>query len=705
MTAPISHSSHASKSQQLVRGERRMFAASDDSAMMKQIQSTHAPDGRLVNVKPILQIVEHVLRHITPNIDHALNDGKGHIDALDDRTSLSSIDDVLDTLAYILHKISCEISCKCSGGGDAHATTMVILNMLSSYSWDAKVVLTLAAFTVNFGEFWLIVQLCTTHSLAKSVALLKQLPDILEHSQTLKPHFEALNKLIKAMIDVTKCIVEFTELPTEYISSEVPPMSTALTHIPTAAYWTIRSVVACAAQITSLVGLRHEFVTSTSEAWELSSLAHKVSSIHEHLQHLLRLCYQRIDEMKQREAFDDLKHTIETPQLDVVRLIIKLLRKEDPHPLLSPEKIKVQTDVLRRKHVLLLISDLDISLDEIQILEVLYKYERVTLELNYEIVWLPIVDRSSWNDGYEQKFKSLQSIMQWYTVSHPSNIEPAVVKYTREVWRFVKKPIMVTLDPQGKVTCTNALNMMWIWGNSAFPFSTEKEESLWKAETWTIELLVDGLEPNIPTWMKQQKVMCFYGGEKMEWIESFTSATKGVAESLEIGLEMVYVGKNNAKERVRKIIASINEKQLSHAWQDANVWFFWNRLESMLYSKTQHGKTDGSDVIKQQVMTILGYDGSEEQGWAIFFYGLSEMVRANGEKLLSSMQRFDQWEESARQMGFIPALRKHLEGITDDHHCTRLILPGISGGIQERVVCAECGRPMEMYFMYRCCVE
>ena len=118
--------------------------------------------------------------------------------------------------------------------------------------------LALAAFAVNFGEFWLIVQLCTTNPLAKSVALLKKMPGILEHSHTLKSHFDALNKLIKAMMDVTKCIVEFTELPSRYILSDELPMSIAMAHIPTAVYWTIRSVVACAAQITSLVGLRHE---------------------------------------------------------------------------------------------------------------------------------------------------------------------------------------------------------------------------------------------------------------------------------------------------------------------------------------------------------------------------------------------------------------------------------------------------------------
>ena len=158
-------------------------------------------------------------------------------------------------------------------------------------------------------------------------------------------------------------------------------------------------------------------------------------------------------------------------------------------------------DILRTKHVLLLISDLDISHDEIQVLEFIYKSERVLTKLNYEIIWLPIVDRSAWNDNYELKFLSLQSIMPWYTVHHPSIIEPAVIKYTREVWRFVKKPIVVTLDPQGKVTCPNALNMLWIWRSTAFPFSTEKEESLWKEEAWTIELLVDGVETNLPIWV------------------------------------------------------------------------------------------------------------------------------------------------------------------------------------------------------------
>lgn len=47
-----------------LKKERRMFSTSDDSAMMKQVQSTHAPDGREIDVKPLIQIVDEILIQI-----------------------------------------------------------------------------------------------------------------------------------------------------------------------------------------------------------------------------------------------------------------------------------------------------------------------------------------------------------------------------------------------------------------------------------------------------------------------------------------------------------------------------------------------------------------------------------------------------------------------------------------------------------------
>jgi hypothetical protein len=51
---------------QKTRRERTVFAASDENVMMKQIQATHAPDGREFSVKLLLQIVEDIFHRATP---------------------------------------------------------------------------------------------------------------------------------------------------------------------------------------------------------------------------------------------------------------------------------------------------------------------------------------------------------------------------------------------------------------------------------------------------------------------------------------------------------------------------------------------------------------------------------------------------------------------------------------------------------------
>jgi Sieve element occlusion N-terminus len=64
--------------------------------------------------------------------------------------------------------------------------------------------------------------------------------------------------LIKAMVNVTWCIIEFNEFPSEYLVAGSVEVQVALTHIPTAVYWTIRGIIACVSQITGLVNLGHE---------------------------------------------------------------------------------------------------------------------------------------------------------------------------------------------------------------------------------------------------------------------------------------------------------------------------------------------------------------------------------------------------------------------------------------------------------------
>lgn len=191
----------------------------------------------------------------------------------------------------------------------------------------------------------------------------------------------------------------------------------------------------------------------------------------------------------------------------------------------------------------------------------------------------------------------------------------------------------------------------------------------------------------------------------MDWIRKFTTAARSAANAARIPLEMLYVGKSNPRDKVRRNIETIERENLSHILPDLTlIWFFWVRLESMWHSKVKQGKTVEKDPIMQEIMAMLSFDGSD-QGWAVFSRGSGDMVKAKGELALTSMREYDLWREKKEQKGFIQALRERLQELHTPHHCTRLILPGTAGTIPEKVICAECGRAMEKFIMYRCCTD
>lgn len=154
---------------------------------------------------------------------------------------------------------------------------------------------------------------------------------------------------------------------------------------------------------------------------------------------------------------------------------------------------------------MLLISGLEMSPDELSILDEIYSESRMQgtrMEAPYEVVWMPIVDPSvQYNDAIDRKFEEMRNKMPWYSVYHPSIIDKAVVRSIGDRWHFRNKPILVVLDPQGRELSPNAIHMMWIWGTNAFPFTSNKEELLWRDETWRLELLVSGMDPTILNWV------------------------------------------------------------------------------------------------------------------------------------------------------------------------------------------------------------
>lgn len=208
-----------------------------------------------------------------------------------------------------------------------------------------------------------------------------------------------------------------------------------------------------------------------------------------------------------------------------------------------------------------------------------------------------------------------------------------------------------------------------------------------------------------------------YGGENYEWIQEFVKVARDVALAAGIELEMVYIGRAKSNdERVRRINNIVAGK--SHIWDDPiSVWYFWKRLESMMYSKIHHGakvatktatgEAVAGDPVLGEVLTLLTFGGSE-QGWALFSQGAGsgpgQMARAKDDVMLKGLVEFERWAEFATPNRFVPALNDYLAGLHTAEHCNRLILPGVDD-IPEMVVCTECHRTMEKYYMYRCCMD
>ncbi|KAF5187016.1 Sieve element occlusion b [Thalictrum thalictroides] len=638
--------------------------------MLEDILATHGPDGQELDVKPLLNLVVDILQ----------NASAYGIEDLSHPASQDQIDAV--------HKLSSEISRLSLGDVDQHANTLALFRTLSNYSWDAKMVLALAAFGVSYGEFWLMAQFYP-------LTIMEQNED------ALRPRYEALKNLIKVMIGITKCVVEFKELPPQNETHVI-----VMPNFPTAAYWTIRSVLACSMQIFSLIGLGQQELTgdalelgilqlSVAGIWELATLAHRLDKLHGYLRKQLALCYQHIDAKNPIEAYVSLVETIHI--VNIINAPNDMLPLYD-----GSAKKRVNIEVLRRKNVLLLISDLDINQDDLFALDKVYRDSRHHQpdkpENSYEVVWLPVVNRSiPWSDKKQQQFETIQVMMPWYSVHHQLLLDSAMIDYIKEMWHFVKKPILVVVDPEGRVSHHDALPMVWIWGSEAFPFTNMREEALWKEESWRLELLIDGIDQNILNWIREGRLICLYGGDDITWIRKFTSSVRVVSESIGSPIELVYVGQSNPTMRIRKVLTIINAEKLSYTWPLVeSIRLFWLRIEKMWYSKMQHGKTVEYDPIMQEIMIMLSYDGIG-QGWAVISKGSAEMAKARGERMLTYFTDIAEWKEQVESKGFIPALNEYMVQSMSalvPVHCHRLILPG-TNSTPDMVVCEECGKPME----------
>jgi len=151
--------------------------------------------------------------------------------------------------------------CRCSVEGDINSRVINLFDVIGKYSWDAKVVLVLAAFAVRYGEFWQLMQLYRGNNLAALVSSIKQLPCNLK---PLKLQIKALTLLVETMMDVAMCIIKFEYLPLQHVEHGNHMFQVTKSQIYEAAYWIARSCLACFSQLKNFTTKQHEQVHVSS---------------------------------------------------------------------------------------------------------------------------------------------------------------------------------------------------------------------------------------------------------------------------------------------------------------------------------------------------------------------------------------------------------------------------------------------------------
>ncbi|XP_057949398.1 protein SIEVE ELEMENT OCCLUSION C [Malania oleifera] len=671
-----------------------------DDVLIKQIVLTHDPDGRHFDSELLLRMTENIMHHAST----AQVSGP-HLETIGEhRTSDLEVVGSQEPLEYTINQISYKMLGSFSQEEmNPHARTMILFDLLTNYKWDAKLVLVLAAFAISYGKVWLILQLYQHNPLAVSIAALRQLPSNLN---PFKPQLKALRLLAKTMAGVTKLIIKFEGLPITHINLDYEILAVTKSQIYTAAYWVIRSALICSARITDLTATKHDQPSdsATIATWELSSLEYRLSSICSCLGKQVDKCYQQI-EMKIHLKLLNLPKEKHSDNQEVLRI---LFASRDDLPLKdSSSQAKIGVSELKNKVIILLISKPELLNLEALLFLVQQIYDqphRKKLDGSYEIVWVPIPYSQQWTEAEERSFNFLSNSLPWYSIRRPWLLSSALVNYTKQTWNFKDEPVMVVLDSQGTVTNLNAIHSVLIWGARAYPFSTSREEELWKDEKWTLQLMFDDIDPLLTRWIEEGRNLCIYGSGSLDWIREFNSMTNQVVRA-SMQLEVVFVGTSNRDEQLRNLLATIEGEKLSRFLSFTKIQFFWLRLESIRRSKLELGKTVDSNIILKEVSALLDFDNNNNAGWAVMGRGSSEdVVKLQGSELMECLKRFPVWGGNVGKLGFLGAVRNALEPPSlPEGPCTHSnIVPYKEGLIEETVVCEKCKRPMEKFVLLKC---
>ncbi|KAG6594041.1 Protein SIEVE ELEMENT OCCLUSION B, partial [Cucurbita argyrosperma subsp. sororia] len=639
-----------------------------DNTVTGHIYTKHREDDSVkIDVDNYIALVESIITtadRITETVTHGT---EGRLIFSDDFLKVNAVDPPLCTL----HKVSSQLSCKAPGIEQAHKTTLDILDILVSYSWEAKAVLTLTAFATEYGDIWHLNHYSSLDPLAKSLSMIKRVPLLKKQLEGMKYRqvLVSPNSLIYSCLRAMKYITQLKNFA-KYDVDELPELSSVLRQIPFFSYWIIHIIVATRIEISSYLN-----ETEGQSQRYLNDLTEKIN-------HLLCTIEHHLNVIREQQEWIDLYRWlvghIHNSPTRITLVLAKLIEgKVEAKPFIDGStRLQVSVeDALRDKNVILLISGLDISDDDIRAVDLVYN--EVRKEDKYKIVWIPVIPEYFREEEARKKYEYLSSLMKWYIVPYTRKI--AGWRYLEENWQFRQDPLVVVMNSQSRVEFRNAIHLIRVWGAEAIPFTMDRTLALLKKNWPEFTLLKFIEEPRLRSWVNQDRTIIFYGGKDPNWIQQFE--------------EKVVEIKNDpyTKEKGYTFeIVEVNDFTLTPR--------FWITQWGYFIIKSQLTNSSETETT-EDILRLISY--KDENGWAVLTVGSAPLVVGRGNLILGVLKDFNKWKTTLTAFHDVFKEKFGLQSLLN-RPCERITLPQFSGWIPTEVNCPECPFVMEIGISFKC---
>ncbi|XP_020235950.1 protein SIEVE ELEMENT OCCLUSION B [Cajanus cajan] len=640
-----------------------------DSEIIEKVYLSHTYDDEVCNKETLFKVVSNVITLSTRVVGTMLKteEQNGFIES----TVISS--DFKPEFST-LKLMSCQMMTTVAGLENVHQTTLRILQQLRTFSWDAKALIALAAFSLEYGNFLNLYQ--ASDYLGNSLKALNQI----QHRLQLQVIDLSVNTAVKLVLESVQKINLWGTWSSDerYDTEDVPALSDALHQIPLVVYWAVATLVACNSNIQSL------------SDYSIKTFSTKLSTAVEELSRHLVTC-----ELQRAIIFDylDRKRRFRNPKgiVDFLKLLIHQNGSQNAQIYDGNAKKIKSVDVFKEKHVLLFISGLDRIEDEIRLLNSID--ERLVEDPNeksgykkeeFKILWIPI--ENVWGGARRELLGTLKDGIRWYVVEY---VQPLPgIRLIEEDLNFRNKPILPVVNPQGVVVNYDALDIIFEWGIDAFPFRKSDGDRLAQKWKWFWDEIRKTNLNHIQ--VKGDRYIFIYGGSD-KWTQEFTLAVDKIKRhptirNADVIIDYYHLGKDDPKIVPR----------------------FWIGIEG----KRQRRHYENLEPEIQEFVKSLLCLKQDIQGWAILTKGSNVKIPGHAQPMYQTVAEFDSWKDKVLvKEGFDIAFQEYYEVKREElpapQPCAYMNIDNYaSNNVLATITCpnASCGRVMEVTSVnYKCC--